>query len=64
MTETTPATQWQTSSGEGEFSATGNPNLDTEAGLDLLTESSVNIVLEDSSYTGVAATTWSENNGS
>lgn len=64
MAETTAATIWETPSGEGEFSTTGNPNLDTEGGLDLLTESSVSIVLEDSSYAGVVATTWSENNGS
>lgn len=64
MTDTTPATQWQVASGEGEFSATGNPNLNTEAGLDLLTEAGLNLVEEDSSYTGVATTVWTDNNGS
>lgn len=64
MTDTTPATIWEMPSGEGEFSATGNPSIDTEAGLDLITEAGLILVEEDTSYTGVASTTWTEDNGS
>lgn len=48
---------------EGEMSTTGNPNLDTESGLDLLTESSVNLLIEDSAFTILAPTVWAENEG-
>lgn len=53
-----PLTNWNPTSGDGEYSATGNPNLDTENSKDIITESGLNIVLEDVSFTGVPTTTW------
>lgn len=58
-----PATIWTPKSGEGEYSATGNPNLDSEAGLDLLDELGNNLVQEDSNLTLVAHTAWTQANG-
>ena len=62
--DTTPQTVWTPKGGEGEYSSTGNPNLDTEAGLDLLTESGNNLIEEDSSLTAVSPTAWVSNDGS
>lgn len=58
-----PATTWAPNSGEGEYTVTGNPNIDTEAGLDLLSEAGLNLVQEDVSLTPVSATTWTQADG-
>lgn len=58
-----PATIWQPTGGEGEYSSTGNPNLGTESGVDLLTESNANLIEEDSSFSGTPVTTWSSADG-
>lgn len=59
-----PTTIWNPTSGEGEYTATGNPNLDSEAGLDLITEASLNLVEEDASFSGVPVTVWTTADGS
>lgn len=55
-----PQTIWRPTDGNSEFSVTGNPNIDTESGLDLITQSSLNLVTEDSSATLIPSTVWAE----
>lgn len=57
---TEPTTIWQPTDGQSEISQTTNPNIDTEAGLDLITEAGVNLVIEDLTITGVPGTVWTE----
>ena len=52
-----PATTW-VGSQEQEYSQTGNPNLDTEAGLDLLSEAGLNLVEENVTTVPLPATVW------
>lgn len=52
-----PATTWQGGQ-QQEYTQTGNPALDTENGLDLITEAGATIVLEDVSETTFPITTW------
>lgn len=60
MSTNTPLTIWSPNNQQGEFSVSGNPNLDTESSLDLLTESGNNLVSEDSIFTPLATTVWQE----
>lgn len=58
-----PATIWQPNSGEGEYTSTGNPSIDTEAGFDIITEAGLNLIQEDSSLTQVPATIYTQADG-
>lgn len=58
-----PTTVWSPSDGQSEITQTSNPNIDTEAGLDLITESGVNLVIDDLTVTGVPTTVWTVNDG-
>lgn len=62
MSANLPVTIWEPPQ-KGEFTQSGNPNLCTEASVDLLTEAGVNIILEDDTFSPFQSTVWTENDG-
>jgi hypothetical protein len=51
-------TIWRAPSGTGYFSGTGDVDILTESGQSILTESSVDITVEDETYAPKSHTTW------
>lgn len=59
MANNEPVTIW---SGAGaELTLSNNPNIDTEASLDLLSEAGLNLVSDDTTRTGKPLTVWTSN---
>ena len=54
-------TVWMPGNGTSEYMLSGNPFLDTETSLDLITETGDSIILEDLLVTDIPQTIWVEN---
>lgn len=64
MADTTPATTWTPRSGEGEWVSSSSSDIADSSNNQLVDSSSNNLVDDSSAFNPVAATTWTENNGS
>lgn len=59
MTVNLPTTVWSPYNQQGEYD-TSDEELTNESGVSLSTESGVDLVTEETSFTRLASTTWSE----
>lgn len=61
--QNTPVTVWMPTNGTGEVGITPQLNFTTLSKVSIVTKSGVQLVTDDSSFTQIPASIWTENQG-